>query len=309
MSVGEFELIERFFHRALPERSDVLIGIGDDGALLKVPSGQSLVTATATLSTADWDESSGDPVKLGRKLMTVAMTRLAAAGVQARWVTLALTLPEAREPWLAAFSDALFQVTVPLGVALIGGDTTRGPFTATIVGHGLLDRAVVQTKPQCRAGDVLCVSGRLDAGARGQTAADGRIPVALGQWIRARGGVAEDISEGLGAAVRSLLQPHALGATVELSQLPVAAKLRCQLEANNGWLELLGHRNDTQLCFTLPPGTDAAPGTPAAQEDKQGNHGRWTRVGSVNNSGILQCAAADGRLFTAPADLRAGLAK
>jgi thiamine-monophosphate kinase len=140
MSSDEFDIIERYFHRPLPARDDVLVGIGDDGAVLRVGDGQTLVTSVATLSTAAWDASAGDPTRLGHDAMAKALAPLTAAGARPAWATLALTLPEADHRWLAPFSDALFAVAVPLSVALIGGDTTRGPFTVTVVGHGLLDR-------------------------------------------------------------------------------------------------------------------------------------------------------------------------
>ena len=139
MSSDEFDIIERYFHRPLPARDDVLVGIGDDGAVLRVGDGQTLVTSVATLSAAAWDASAGDPTRLGHDAMAMAMAPLTAAGARPAWATLALTLPQIDHSWLAAFSDALFAVAVPLSVELIGGDTTRGPFTVTVVGHGLLD--------------------------------------------------------------------------------------------------------------------------------------------------------------------------
>ena len=141
MSVGEFDLIERHFCRTLPVRDDVLVGIGDDGAVVAVGDGRMVVTTIATLSAAAWDASGGDPARLGHDAMAMAIDQLTAAGAQPAWATLALTLPEADEHWLAAFSDALFAVATPRRVALIGGDTTRGPFTVTVVGHGLLERS------------------------------------------------------------------------------------------------------------------------------------------------------------------------
>lgn len=147
MSVGEFELIERYFRRPLPARDDVLLGIGDDGALLRVAAGHTLVTAVVTLSSAAWKAHRGDGAGLGREVMEVAMGRLTAAGAKPAWATLALTIPQADERWLAAFSDALYAVATPLGVALIGGDTTRGPFTVSVVGHGLIKRAANDGAP------------------------------------------------------------------------------------------------------------------------------------------------------------------
>jgi thiamine-monophosphate kinase len=139
MSSDEFDIIERYFHRPLPARDDVLVGIGDDGAVVRVDQGQTLVTSVATLSAAAWDASAGDAARLGCDVMSQALAPLTAAGARPAWATLALTLPRIDHHWLAPFSDALFAVAVPLSVALIGGDTTRGPFTVTVVAHGLLD--------------------------------------------------------------------------------------------------------------------------------------------------------------------------
>lgn len=137
MPVGEFDLIDRYFRRPLPARGDVRIGIGDDGALLQVAEGQTLVSAMVTLSDEAWAARDGDPGRLGRDIMRLALGTLSARGARPAWTTLALTLPDADEDWLAAFSDALFAVAAPLSVALVGGDTTRGPFTVTLVAHGL----------------------------------------------------------------------------------------------------------------------------------------------------------------------------
>jgi len=153
MSLDEFAIIERYFRRPLPARDDVLVGIGDDGAVLRVGDGLALVTSVATLSAAAWEASAGDPSRLGHDAMALALDRLTAAGAQPAWATLALTLPEADESWLAAFSEALFAVAEPLSVALVGGDTSRGPFTVTVVGHGLLDRDAARAMRAPRAGE------------------------------------------------------------------------------------------------------------------------------------------------------------
>lgn len=290
MSVGEFDIIDRYFRRPLPARDDVLVGIGDDGAVLRISAGHALVTTVATLSAAAWDASAGDPSRLGHDAMAMALNRLAAAGAQPAWATLALTLAEADTRWLAAFSDALFAVAAPLGVALIGGDTTRGPFTATVVGHGLLERDAAQTIPGIRAGDAVFVSGELGDGLLEKPTAGGAIHVTLGRWIRGHGGVAVDLSEGLGAALVSLLERDDLGASIDLTRLPLTPPVRRHLDENDAWSGLLAHRGDMQLCFTLPAGADAGIGTQPADEQI-----RVTRIASVNDSGVLNFATANGR--------------
>jgi thiamine-monophosphate kinase len=139
MPAGEFDLIDRYFRRLLPERDDVLVGIGDDGAVLELPRGRTLIPSISTLSTNAWNACGGDPARLGHDAMSAPLASLAAAGAEPAWATLALTLSEIDEVWLAAFSEALFAVAKPLSVALIGGDTTRGPFAVTVVAHGLTD--------------------------------------------------------------------------------------------------------------------------------------------------------------------------
>ena len=153
MSLGESDIIERYFHRPLPARDDVLVGIGDDGAVLRIRDGFTVVTSVATLSAAAWDASAGDPSRLGHDAMATPLEQLTAAGAQPAWATLALTLAERDERWLAAFSEALFAAAAPLGVALIGGDTTRGPFTVTVVGHGLLGRDAASAESIIHADD------------------------------------------------------------------------------------------------------------------------------------------------------------
>ena len=140
MPPGEFDIIDRYFRRPCRGRDDVVVGIGDDGAVLRVPDGHSVVTAAATLSAAAWSEREGDGGRLGHDVMTMALEPLLCAGARPAWATLALTLPEANEQWLAAFSEGLFAAAEGHSVALVGGDTTRGPFTVTVVGHGLLPR-------------------------------------------------------------------------------------------------------------------------------------------------------------------------
>ena len=150
MPPGEYDIIDHYFRRPPRGRDDVVVGIGDDGAVLRVPAGHRVVTAAATLSGAAWADREGDGERLGHDVMTMALEPLLSAGARPAWATLALTLPEADEHWLAAFSDGLFAVAEAHSVVLVGGDTTRGPFTVTVVGHGLLARDAGQGEETSR---------------------------------------------------------------------------------------------------------------------------------------------------------------
>jgi thiamine-monophosphate kinase len=295
MSLGEFALIDRFFSRNLPARDDVLVGIGDDGAVLRIGASQRLVTTLAVAGTAARDAAGGDAARLGDAVMAAALNRLAAVGARPAWATLALTLPEADERWLAAFSDALFAVAAPWRVALVGGDTTRGPLAVTVVGHGLLDEATARVAPATGIGDGIYVSGALGAGMVAARTLPSTIHVALGGWIRASGGAAADLSEGLGAALAHLLARAGLGTRLDLSTLPLAPGVRGHLDETGTWPALASHRGDTELCFTLPAAADAQLLARAAEA-----HIPVLRVATVDDSGSVALTGADGGPLSSP---------
>ncbi len=139
--LGEFELIRRFFLRGTARaaaESGVILGIGDDAALLEVPDGTELAAGRG-------HHRGGPPFSPGRRR---ALGGASGAGRQSErpgghggdllpWATLALTLPAADAPWLEGFSAGLLDLADAHGVALVGGDTTRGPLTVSIqlLGH------------------------------------------------------------------------------------------------------------------------------------------------------------------------------
>ena len=158
MPLGEFDLIERFFRRASP-RDDVLLGVGDDAALLEVPPGQALVAATDTLVEGRHFLAGAPAESVGHQALAVNLSDLAAMGAEPAWALLSLSLPEADEDWLQRFSDGLFAVAGQHGVALVGGDTVRGPRVVTITALGFVPPAAALRRGGARPGDVLYVSG------------------------------------------------------------------------------------------------------------------------------------------------------
>jgi thiamine-monophosphate kinase len=134
---GEFELIERIRARALP-RPDVVLGIGDDAAIVRVPDGQELVFSTDTLVAGVHFPLDTLAADIGWKALAVNLSDLAAMGAEPAWISLALTLPESDGEWLEGFLDGFCELAAAHRVALVGGDTTRGPLSITLTAHGLL---------------------------------------------------------------------------------------------------------------------------------------------------------------------------
>src|SRR5277367_5438332 len=102
--MDEFELIGRYFSRLGAARSDVVLGIGDDAALLSVPDGAELAAAVDTIVAGRHFPQDSDARSVGHRALAVNLSDLAAMGATPAWATLALTLPAADPEWLERFS-------------------------------------------------------------------------------------------------------------------------------------------------------------------------------------------------------------
>ena len=269
MSLGEFDLIERFFRRASP-RDDVLLGVGDDAALLEVPPGQALVAATDTLVEGRHFLAGAPAESVGHQALAVNLSDLAAMGADPAWALLSLSLPDADADWLQRFSNGLFAVAGQHGVALVGGDTVRGPRVVTITALGFVPAAAALRRGGARPGDVLYVSGWPGEAAAGLAAlrsgalsgssdplvrrylfAEPR--VALGRALRGRATAAMDVSDGLLGDLGKLCAASGAGARLDLDRLPHSAELARRHSPQQCEQFVLCGGDDYELLFTLPP--------------------------------------------------------
>jgi thiamine-monophosphate kinase len=164
--MDEFELIGRYFSRLGAARSDVVLGIGDDAALLCVPDGDELAAAVDTIVAGRHFPADSDARSVGHRALAVNLSDLAAMGATPAWATLALTLPAADPGWLERFAAGFSELAAAHAVALVGGDTTAGPLTVSVQIMGHVPRGSALRRSGARAGDLLAVSGTLgDAGA------------------------------------------------------------------------------------------------------------------------------------------------
>jgi len=156
----EFDLIDLIRAR-VPQRDDVILGIGDDAAVLQVPAGRQLVVATDTLNAGVHFPIDTAPADIGWKALAVNLSDLAAMGAQPAWCTLSLSLPSADAGWVDAFLDGFLGLAVRHDVALVGGDTTRGPLSIGVTVHGFVDPGRVLRRAAAQVGDEVWVSGTL----------------------------------------------------------------------------------------------------------------------------------------------------
>lgn len=266
MALGEFELIRRFFWKR-QGRADVALGVGDDCALLCPPLGKQLALTVDTLVEGVHFFAGTNPEHLGHKCLAVNLSDLAAMGARPAWVSLALTLPVADELWLEAFSRGFLQLADQFGVALVGGDTTRGPLSITVQAMGWVDPAQALLRSGAKPGDGIYLTGELGLAGLGLAILQGRSPIdapgAVGKLERpqprvqaglALAGLAHaciDVSDGLAADLGHILEASGVGATLDWASLPLPASVRCHIEAVGDFAMPLHAGDDYELCFSV----------------------------------------------------------
>jgi thiamine-monophosphate kinase len=270
--MDEFELIDRYFVRSPPaEAHGVMLGVGDDAAVLEVPAGFDLVAAVDTLVEGRHFLSSTPSRSVGHRALAVNLSDMAAMGAEPKWATLALTLPAVDAAWLDGFSSGFHALAAEHGVCLVGGDTTRGPLTVSVQILGLVPRGGALRRGGGRPGDLLVVSGTLgDAGgglelARSGPPADAATAklierfdfptprVQLGLAARAAASAAMDISDGLVGDLPKLARASGVGAHVSIERLPISAPLQEKFNAARARDLALAAGDDYELLLCVPP--------------------------------------------------------
>ena len=262
---SEFELIGRYFTR--PART-ALLGVGDDAALVRPTPGTELAISTDLLVEGRHFRAGADPRKLGHKALAVNLSDLAAMGATPRWATLALSIPDVDETWIAAFAEGLFALAERFGTELIGGDTVRGPRSMCICILGEVPQGSALRRDGARAGDDVWVSGELGGAALalarpGIEETERRLHqpeprVALGTRLLGRATSAIDVSDGFAQDLGHILARSGCGGVVQYEQLP-----KCAAFTRIGLPELerecvLAGGDDYELVFTAPTTERAA---------------------------------------------------
>lgn len=280
----EFEIIRRYFAGQILHRDDVVVGIGDDGAVIKVPPGYELVTVVDTLVAGVHFPLDALPEDIGHKSLAVNLSDIAAMGAEPAWATLALTLPHCDETWLGSFAQGFFRLAEFHGVQLIGGDTTRGPLTVTVQVQGLVPIGKAVRRSGARPGDLICVTGTIgDAGLalwilkQHKGFLPAQTDYLFSRLHRPKPRVAEtaairdlctamiDVSDGLAADLNHILEVSGVGACLNLADIPLSAAFSAVVRDSAEFTEpdsalrlALGAGDDYELCFTIPADRQAS---------------------------------------------------
>lgn len=269
--MGEFEVIQRYFAESGRHRSDTLIGVGDDGAVLQLRDGYDLVVTTDTMVAGTHFFPDVDPRSLGHKLVAVNISDLAAMGAEPAWLSLAMTLPKVDNDWIKAFAAAFSETADYYNCQLVGGDTTRGPLTLSVVAKGQVPHGKVLSRSGAKVGDYVYVTGTLGDAGLGLRLCQGQVEVskkhtahilqrfhyptarvAIGQALRTIANSAMDLSDGLYSDIQHLLRRSGVGVSLDVAKLPLSQALRDSCDPSTAIALALSGGEDYELLFTVP---------------------------------------------------------
>ncbi|KAF1691513.1 thiamine-phosphate kinase [Pseudoxanthomonas koreensis] len=333
--MAEFDLIGmiRARSRALADaRDDVVLGIGDDAALLRVPAGHELVVTADTLNAGVHFPSDATAADIGWKALAANLSDLAAMGARPAWCTLSLSLPQADAEWVGGFLDGFLELAAAHGIALAGGDTTRGPLSIAVTAMGHVEAGAALRRARARAGDDIWVTGALGdaagalvlgghlpppgagADASVHAGADAAVPAAspsdaaflaarlhrptprveAGRRLQGLARACVDVSDGLLADLGHVCARSGVGAEVAVASLPASDALRRVFGMHAIALQA-GGGDDYELCFTAPPALRDAVMLALEQAGVEG-----TRIGRIVAGSGVRALDADGHEWHPP---------
>lgn len=270
MSLSEFALIKRYF-APLSQSGDkdagVVLGIGDDCALLETPADHQLAVSIDTLVEGSHFLPGTHPEYIASRAFGSCLSDLAAMGAKPAWFTLALTLPNIEETWLESFAATLSTLSKEHGIVLVGGDTTKGAtLTISIQVHGWVPRGKAIRRDTANVGDRIFITGTLGDSAAGldQLQRDGKNRFLIGRFNRPTPRIATglairewasaciDVSDGLLQDLGHILQQSGLGAVLDSEHIPMSPALRESYSSDTALQMALAGGEDFELCFCVP---------------------------------------------------------
>ena len=221
----------------------VVVGPGDDAAVVEVPKAHQLVVSTDTLVADRHYPAGACADAIGYRSLAVATSDLAAMGAEPAYATVSLVIERLTRGWAKRYANGLAWAARDFGIAIVGGNVARGPQSITVTVHGHVPAGHAITRSGGKPGDRVYVTGTLggaglalgDEGL-GECSLDALIHdsplgrywmpqprIALGIALRGVASAAIDISDGLSSDLAHLCRASRTGCDAELSSVPVFA--------------------------------------------------------------------------------------
>lgn len=250
-------------------RSDVVLGIGDDGAVLAPPPGRQLVSVLDTLNEGVHFPAGMDAAAVGHRALAVNLSDLAAMGAEPAWASLSLSLPETDSKWVESFAAGFHGLADQWDVSLVGGDTVRGPLSVSVHLVGFVDPGAALTRSGALEGDLVYVTGwpgEAMAGLRvlesGGSISSPRLErrfvrpdprVVEGLSLRGLATAAIDLSDGLGTDLQRLAVASGVRISIRVEDLPVSREIADIFGAESALELTICGGDDYELAFAVPP--------------------------------------------------------
>jgi thiamine-monophosphate kinase len=300
--MNEFDIIEHYFRDLGARRADVLLGIGDDAAVLAPPPGRCVVAAVDTLVAGRHFPSDSPPRSIGHRALAVNLSDLAAMGAEPAYALLALTLPDSDHLWLQGFASGFAALAKEHGIALVGGDTTAGPLTVSVTVLGYVEPGFGLSRAGARVGDAVYVSGTPGDAAAGLPIAKRHSDVAalrarfeyptprvaLGRALCGLASACIDVSDGLAGDLGKIGAASGVAIHIDPARLPLSAALRSAVLLAEAQHYALTGGDDYELAFTLQPTLEAEllrrlpdPGLVTRVGEVRSGDGIWLNIGST----------------------------
>ena len=311
----EDRIIETLFARHAADGKTVLLGPGDDAAIVRCPPGEELSITTDTLNEGVHFPCGTPAGSIGHRSLAVSLSDLAAMAARPLWAVVSLSVPSADETWLKEFADGLFRVAERFGCRVVGGDFVRGPLNVTVAAHGAAQKGRALRRSGASSGDGIWVSGFLGDAAAGleilehslgtkasspstragtpsfpggkEAAAlihrfcypEPRVP--LGRALAGIASSCMDLSDGLMIDLPRLLRRNQLQAKVRAEDLPISQAVRDYVDQDDSCRLALTGGDDYELCFTVPPSSEH-------RLESLGEEPALTRIGELHHGEGLQ---------------------
>jgi len=276
---AEIELLRQIRRRTRPGGS-VVLGIGDDCALLRARPGEEIaVTTDLNIDGRHFRLAWHPPESVGHRTLARGLSDLAAMGARPLAAFVSLGLPPALVrpgrggvSWMSRFYNGLLSLAHASGVALAGGDLAESPVAlADIVLVGAVPRGKALLRSAARPGDAIYVTGSLGGSAaalahiagHAASLSPSRIPASRsgkldphlypqprlpqGAWLQTRSAAASaiDISDGLSTDLAHICEESRVAAELDAAAIPLAPGATLEQALHGG--------EDYELLFTAPP--------------------------------------------------------
>ncbi len=274
---GEFDIIRRCF--APLARDKGALGLTDDAAVIEPPPGRALVAAADAMISGVHFLPDDPAESVGRKLLRVNLSDLAAMGAEPLGYLLTCCWPKDwDQDWIVAFARGLGLDQERFGISLLGGDTTSGPgpMSLSLTALGSVEPGRALLRSGARAGDRILVSGSLGDGAFGLLVRTGRLSglsqasldrltqayrlpeprLALGRALaqHSLASACLDISDGLVGDLGHICEASGLGACIRADRIPLSEAVQEAVADNlESFPLVLTGGDDYELCFTVAP--------------------------------------------------------